>query len=209
MADESLAEENKLRQAAKRGLALSAIFAILLMLAWPSTTHGVETGVTGLLLTSETAGTIVVSWDLPNQTPTDYRVNWAKSTEDFPSFRGNVGNAYPKTNKETIPNLEEGVAYKVRVRARYRGDQLTDGQTRWSTPWSSTALITVASNTLATGIPTISGTATVGETLTAETAGISDHRRTGQRVLQLPVGAQRRHCGHRHKRSDRQYVHAC
>ena len=144
MTDGGLAEENKLRRAAKRGLALSAIFAVLLVMTWPSTTHGVETGVTGLQLTSEAAGTIVATWDLPGQTPTDYRVNWAKSTGDFPSWKDDHGNAYPATNKETIPGLEQGVEYKVRVRARYRGDQLTGDQTPWSTAWSDEKTITVA-----------------------------------------------------------------
>ena len=35
----------------------------------------------------------------------------------------------------------------MRVRARYRGDQLTEGQDPWATPWSGTATITIASQT--------------------------------------------------------------
>ena len=104
--------------------------------------------VTGLTLTSDAAGEMAVSWDTPGQTPTDYRVNWGKSSEDFPSYKGNVGNAYPTTNSHTVTGLDEGVEYKVRVRARYRGDQLTEGQDPWATPWSGTATITIASQTI-------------------------------------------------------------
>ena len=46
-----------------------------------------------------------------------------------------------------------------------------------------------ASNTPATGVPTIGGTAEVGETLTADTTGIA-RGRSEQRLLQLPVGCQ-------------------
>ena len=35
--------------------------------------------ITGLTLTSTTAGTLTVSWDAASPTPTDYRVDWAKS----------------------------------------------------------------------------------------------------------------------------------
>ena len=55
-------------------------------------------------------------------------------------------------------------------------------------------------NSPATGNPTISGTAQVGETLTASTTGITDTDRVDQRLLFLPVDCQRRdlrfgHCG--------------
>ena len=101
--------------------------------------------VSGLTLTSDSPGTLAMSWDIPDQTPTDYRVNWGKSAEDFPSYAENDGNAYPTTNSHTVTGLDEGVEYKVRVRARYRGDELNEGQTQWSTPWSEPANITIAS----------------------------------------------------------------
>ena len=74
-------------------------------------------------------------------------MNWAKSAENFPSYTENYGNAYPTTNSHPVTGLDEGVEYKVRVRARYRGDQLTEGQNPWATPWSGTATITIASQT--------------------------------------------------------------
>ena len=128
--------------------------------------------VSGLVLANDGAGTLSISWDVPARTPTDYRVNWAKSTANFPSYRLNYGNAYPTDNSHKVTGLEEGVDYKVRVRARYRGNQLTEGQRAWKTPWSEVSSITT--NNAATGVPTISGTAEVGQTLTADTSGIRD-----------------------------------
>ena len=131
--------------------------------------------VDGLVVRNDGAGTLYVTWNAPAQTPTDYRVNWAKSSERFPSWRAGVGNGneYPATNEDTLEGLEEGVEYKVRVRARYSGDQLTEGQNkRWATPWSDVSRITT--NNTATGAPTITGTTEVGQTLTANTSNISD-----------------------------------
>ena len=114
-----------------------------------------EGAVSGLTLTSDSPGTLAMSWDVPDQTPTDYRVNWGKSAEDFPSYAENDGNAYPTTNSHTVTGLDEGIEYKVRVRARYRGDELNEGQTQWSTPWSEAANITIASQAPeATPVPT-------------------------------------------------------
>ena len=82
-------------------------------------------------------------------------MNWGKSAEDFPSYAENDGNAYPTTNSHTVTGLEEGVEYKVRVRARYRGDELNEGQTQWNTPWSEAANIMIASQAPeATPVPT-------------------------------------------------------
>ena len=56
--------------------------------------------VTGLTLTSDAAGEMAVSWDTPGQTPTDYRVNWGKSSRELsrPLQGATYGNAYPTTN---------------------------------------------------------------------------------------------------------------
>ena len=42
--------------------------------------HG---AITGLTLTSDTPGTLTVSWEATSPTPTDYRVDWAESDEDY------------------------------------------------------------------------------------------------------------------------------
>ena len=36
-------------------------------------------------LTSDTSGTIVVSWEVPSPEPSDYRVDWAKSSDSYTS----------------------------------------------------------------------------------------------------------------------------
>ena len=50
--------------------------------------HG---AITGLTLTSNAPGTLTVSWDAASPIPTDYRVDWAKSDEDYQSWKVNEG----------------------------------------------------------------------------------------------------------------------
>ena len=68
---------------------------------------------------SNQPGVLEVSWDAPTATPREYRVMWARVDESFPSYRDNYGNAYPTEPTYTITGLDEGVRYKVKVRARY------------------------------------------------------------------------------------------
>ena len=51
-------------------------------------------------------------------TTDDYRVTWTRSDQDWPSWRDEDRNAYPATTTFTINGLDEGVEYKVWVRAR-------------------------------------------------------------------------------------------
>ena len=91
-------------------------------------------------LTSDTPGAIVVSWEIPSPEPSDYRIDWAKSGEDYTSWRVDEGHVYPAGTETTvtIEGLEAGVEYKVRMRARYHaGDP-------WSGPWTGDVLIVVA-----------------------------------------------------------------
>ena len=85
--------------------------------------------ITGLTLASDTPGTLTVSWDAASPTPTDYRVDWAKSDEDYQSWKVDDGHKYlaPTINAVTITNLEHDTEYKIRMRARYyKGEH--DGQ---------------------------------------------------------------------------------
>ena len=71
----------------------------------------------------------------------------------------------------TLTTADEGKTIRVRVTFTDRGghaESLTSAETEAVTNNDS------ASNTPATGLPTISGTAQVGETLTADTSGIDD-----------------------------------
>ena len=91
----------------------------------------------------------------------------------------------------TLVAADEGNTIKVRVDFTDRGgysESLTSAVTA-----SVTSAVEGSSgeetpqNSPATGAPTITGTAQVGETLTADTSGIADERRADQRFLQLPV----------------------
>ena len=75
--------------------------------------------ITNVNLASDQAGVLDVSWDAPSDTLRDYRVNWAKVGESFPSYKDNVRNAYPTSNSYAITDLDGGVRYKVKVRARF------------------------------------------------------------------------------------------
>ena len=81
--------------------------------------------ISALTLTSDTPGTLDVSWDAPTgAAPTDYRVNWARSDEDYPSWTDNTANHHPTTTSQQLTDLDEDVEYKVRVRARYRPSRI-------------------------------------------------------------------------------------
>ena len=83
----------------------------------PTAAKGRE--IASVSLASKKPGVPQVSWTAPGQSPTDYRVNWAKVGEGFPANWEQPGNAYPTTNSYTIAGLDRGAHYKVRVRARY------------------------------------------------------------------------------------------
>ena len=84
--------------------------------------HG---AITGLTLTSDAPGALTASWDAASPTPTDYRVDWAKSDEDYQSWKVDDGHVYPAdtATTATIADLEHDTEYKIRMRARYyRGE---------------------------------------------------------------------------------------
>ena len=76
-------------------------------------------GIAAVRVESNQPGELAVSWNPPMESPRDYRVMWARVGESFPSYRDNDGNAYPTSSSYTITGLDQGVRYKVKVRARY------------------------------------------------------------------------------------------
>ncbi|WP_419920144.1 choice-of-anchor R domain-containing protein [Candidatus Poriferisodalis sp.] len=95
-----------------------------------------------LTLASVSPGTLDVSWEAAATAPTDYRVNWARSDESFPSWTDDSANRYPHTTSLRLTDLDEGVEYKVRVRARfYRGGYTSNP---WSGPWEEEAWVVAA-----------------------------------------------------------------
>ena len=114
--------------------------------------QGDDGAITGLTLTSTTAGTLTVSWDTASPTPTDYRVDWAKSSEDYKSWKVDEGHKYPdpSATTATIADLDHDTEYKIRMRARYyRGEH--EGKS-WGGPWAE-ATITVAGEPAETPTP--------------------------------------------------------
>ena len=93
-----------------------------------------------------------MSWDTASPTPTDYRVDWAKSTEGYKSWKVDEGHVYPTPDDTTatITDLSHDTEYKIRMRARYyRGEH--EGKS-WGGPWAE-ATITVAGEPAETPTP--------------------------------------------------------
>ena len=108
--------------------------------------------ITGLTLTSDAPGTLTVSWDNASPTPTDYRVDWAKSDEGYKSWKVDEGHNYPapSATTATITDLDHDTEYKIRMRARYyKGEHMGSS---WGGPWAE-ATITVAGEPADTPTP--------------------------------------------------------
>ena len=124
-----------------------------------------EGTVTGLTLSSDAPGSLTIRWDIPSPSPTDYRINWARSDQEFLSWRSPNealrGNEYPdgNTNSLTLTGLTEGAEFRVQMRARYRTGQF------WSGPWTASVGQQVqdqpsATSTSATSTPSATTTST-------------------------------------------------
>ena len=136
--------------------------------------------ITGLTLTSDAPGTLTVSWDAASPTPTDYRVDWAKSDEGYKSWKVDEGHKYPapSATTATITDLDHDTEYKIRMRARYyKGEHMGKS---WGGPWR-TATITVAGEPADTPTPEPSPDPTP-EPGTIDTLAATDDD-TGQLVL--------------------------
>ena len=134
------------------GLTLAAMLLTTILFisgqltAWA---QGQEGEITGFSLSSPNPGELVVSWDIPFPSPTDYRVMWARLDQDYPSWKesneAQRGNEYPAGDSAsfTLTGLTEGGEYKAKVRARYNGGEYQDNP--WSGPWSQEATLEVSS----------------------------------------------------------------
>ena len=96
-----------------------------------------------LNLASGEPGQLVISWETPDPAPTDYRLRWAPTSENFLSYRDDNetqrGNLYPLGDVTTLTlnNLTPGDSYKVQMRSRYYN---ADRSVRESSgPWTATA----------------------------------------------------------------------
>ena len=131
---------------------LVGVITTLALSSFTAEAQGTRGAIANLQLTSTTAGTLTVSWDAASPVPTDYRVDWAKSTEDYQSWKVDDGHVYPTPDDTTatITDLSHDTEYKIRMRARYyRGEH--EGKS-WGGPWA-TATITVAGEPAETPTP--------------------------------------------------------
>ena len=112
---------------------------------------------------------LTVSWDAPanagkpdiDSYDVQYRLSGATAWTDGPQ---NV-----TTTTTTVSGLTADTLYEVQVRATN-----DEGDSDWSNPPGEGRTNTATTNNAAEGAPTITGTAQVGETLTAATTGITD-----------------------------------
>ena len=112
---------------------------------------------------------LAVSWTVPasdgGSAITGYKVQWKEAAGSWDTSE-DVSEAAATGTSHTITGLTDGVEYAVRVMATN-----DEGDSPASTVAKGTP---VAENNTPTGLPTISGTAQVGETLTASTSNIDD-----------------------------------
>ena len=106
-------------------------------------------------------GELIVSWEPPAETPHDYRISWAKVGEEFLTWTDSTGNAFPTSPPYTITDLDEGVSYKVILRARYGG---TSGA--WTEPVEAVVAAASTPTATVTHTPQPEDTATPTETAT-------------------------------------------
>ena len=124
------------------------------------------------------SGAVELTWDAPQDaTVTGYRIE-RRPTGGSPRDQGRSAGS-PRDNHTLVEDTgsadtgytdntaERGVGYEYRVSAR---NEAGAGE---EPDWVN-AEEEAASNSTATGAPTISGTAQVGETLTANTSGVAD-----------------------------------
>ena len=178
---------------------LSILIAALLLVAglafigsgMTGTAQGqAESGaIPSLTLDSNEPGQLVITWGTPEQAPTDYRLSWAYSSLDFPSYRDSneaeKGNLYPAGDATTLTlnDLTPGEEYKVQLRARYYNADRSVHER--SGPWTATATQRVKNHPPAE--PTGLTAAQVGHSvLTLTWDDPQDANITGYRVMRGP-----------------------
>ena len=122
--------------------------------------------------TANADGTVTLRWDAPNDdSVTGYQILRRRPSEGEKTLLVHVNDTGNTATEYTDNDVTPDVGHAYRVKAIN-----AVGLSKWSkfvnvTPTQPAG---PAQNNLATGAPTISGTAQVGETLTADTSGIAD-----------------------------------
>ena len=114
-------------------IALSVMVAALLAVvavtqSGTANAQVVGRAISNLQLSHNDDDDLLISWDAPELAPRDYRVMWAKSSENYKTWTDTTGNAFPTSASHTVSGLDRGHEYKVKVRARY-----SNGSGPWST----------------------------------------------------------------------------
>ena len=99
--------------------------------------------ITSVTLDSHQPGQLVITWQPPQQAPTDYRIRWTNTNLNWLSWKdtneAQRANEYPLAGVTTITlnDLTPGDTYKVQMRSRYYNPDRTARQK--SGPWTPTA----------------------------------------------------------------------
>ena len=94
-------------------IALSVMVAALLAVvavtqSGTANAQVVGRAISNLQLSHNDDGDLLISWDTPELAPRDYRVMWAKSSEEYPSWTTDHGNVYPAGTATTAAvNVDE------------------------------------------------------------------------------------------------------
>ena len=119
------------------------------------------------------AGELSVTWWAPRDggsAITGYTVQWKEAAGSWDTA-ADVSEATTTETSYTISGLSFSTRYAIRV---FATNDVGNGPPSWDAIAIAVARVSDQPNTPATGAPSISGTAQVGETLTAETSGIAD-----------------------------------
>ena len=123
-------------------------------------------------------GELAATWQPPESNGgtdvTEYQVQWKLATGSW-NTEADVSSATATGTSHTITSLSLNTEYAVRVIAANEvGDGPPSAEETEIARAKTSSQQDSASNTPATGGPTITGTAEVGETLSADTSGIAD-----------------------------------
>ena len=114
-------------------------------------------------------GTVTLRWDAPDDdSVTGYQILRRRPREGEPTLLVHVNDTGSTATEYTDKDVTPDVLHVYRVKAINAA-----GLSRWSN-FADVTPTQPAQNSPATGAPTISGAAQVGETLTADTSGIAD-----------------------------------
>ena len=129
-------------------LALAAMVAAVALLitygpAVPTMAQAEPDAIPSITLDSNQPGQLVITWQPPQQAPTDYRIRWTNTNLNWLSWKDDDeaqrANEYPLAGVTTLTlnDLTPGDTYKIQMRSRYYNADRTARQK--SGPWTDTA----------------------------------------------------------------------